>query len=236
MIEVIQAVVREELAARRVAEIGVVTDLFPHGDGDNFNYECAVRLRDSALELPRVPVATQRLGHAAIPNVDDLVLVGFVGGDLHSPVIVGRLYGDADRPPVADAAEWVYVSPDDAASGVRRVYMEFPNGNTLLLDDDTVVVDAGGTTITIANGGDVEISSQDRVVVNATGNVEVTGDADITLEAAGSLALKAQSDVTIEGLSVAIKAQTTAQLEGRAGTTVKAPMVSLAGTTTFSPG
>jgi hypothetical protein len=47
--------------------------------------------------------------------------------------------------------------------------------------------------------------------------------------------LKAQTDVKIEGLSVSIKAQTTAQLEGQATTTVKGPMISLAGMTNFSP-
>jgi len=237
VLEIIQAIVREEMATRRFAEIGVVTELFSHaGAGDKLNCECSVRLRGSDLVLPRVPVATQRIGLAAIPNLDDLVLVSFVGGDLHSPVIVGRLYNDVDRPPEGKASECVYVSPDAAESGVRRVYLEFPNANTLLLDDDHVVLDAGATKITITNAGSVEIDSRDKVVVKSAANVEVVGEADISLKAGGALTLKAQGDVTIEGQSVAVKAQSTAQLEGGAGATVKGPSLSLKGTTSFSAG
>src|SRR5207247_1123804 len=54
LVGIIQAIVRDRLASLRVAEIGVVTAVFPHeSDGDKSNYECAVRLRDSGLDLPR---------------------------------------------------------------------------------------------------------------------------------------------------------------------------------------
>ena len=142
----IQTIVRDELASFRVAELAIVTEVFPHADpGDTNNYACSVKLRDTGLELQRVPVATGRVGLAAIPNVDDLVLLAFVGGSIHGPVIVGRLYNDVDRPPAAKAKECVYESVDAAESGLRRVALTFPNGNTLLLDDDHVVVETGGT-------------------------------------------------------------------------------------------
>jgi phage baseplate assembly protein gpV len=237
LIGIVQAVVRDELAGLRVAEIGVVTDVFPHADGgDQDNYACSVRLRDTGLQLDKVPVATQRIGLSHIPNVDDLVLVSFVGGVLEGAVITGRLYNDVDRPPVASPAECVYESPDDAESGVRRLSVTLPNSNTLIVDDDKVVLSVGDTKITINNGGDVEIDSNAKVVINSTGNTEVTSQGDITLDATGSLTLKAQGDVSIEGMSVAVKAQTTAQVEGQASTTVKGPMISVSGTTSFSPG
>ena len=129
-----------------VAELGVVTKTRPHASaGDKENYACDVRLRDTGLELKSVPVATQRIGHAAIPNVDDLVLIGFVRGDIHCPVIIGRLYNDVDRPPVAKDQECVYVCPDDKKSGVRRAHFAFPNGNKATLDDDKFVLEMGTT-------------------------------------------------------------------------------------------
>jgi len=67
-------------------------------------------------------------------------LVQFVGGDINSAVVTGRLYNDDDRPPVAKEREYVYISPHDKESGVRRVYLEFPNGNTLELNDDEMNV------------------------------------------------------------------------------------------------
>ena len=237
LIGIVQAVVRDELAALRVTEIGVVTDVFPHADeADQDNYACSVRLRDTGLELDQVPVATQRIGLSHIPNVDDLVLVSFVGGTLEGAVITGRLYNDVDRPPVASPRECVYESPDDPESGLRRLSVTLPNSNTLLVDDNKVVLSMGETTITINNGGDVQIDSNAKVVINSTGNTEVTSQGDITLDATGSLSLKAQGDVSIEGMSVAVKAQTTAQVEGQASATVKGPMISISGTTSFSPG
>jgi uncharacterized protein involved in type VI secretion and phage assembly len=237
LVDVLQAIVRGELRRMRVAEIGVVTDSFPHESGsDTNNYQCSVRLRDSGLELPRVPVATGRIGIAAIPNVGDMVLVQFVGGSLHSPVISGRLYNDQDLPPQSKAAECVYVSPDQADSSVRRVYMEFPNGNKLTLNDDKVVLEMGDSKVTVNNGGDVEIDSSAKVTVSSQGNMELTSQGDISVSASGALSLKAQGDLKLEGLSATIKAQTSAQLEGSASTTVKGSLLSLTGTTSFSPG
>jgi phage baseplate assembly protein gpV len=237
IVEIIQAIVREEIKKVRTTGIGVVTKLYPHESGsDKNNYECDVCLRDTGRELHRVPVATQRIGLAAIPNIDDLVLVQFVGGDIHGAVITARLYNDTDRPPEAKAKECVYICPDDAESGLRRAYMEFPNGNTLLLDDDKMVVKAGDTTLTIKNGGDVEIKSNAKVVIQSQGNTEIKSQGNITLDAGGGLTMKAQADVKIEGLSVSAKGQTTAQIEGQVNTTLKGPMISIAGMTNFSPG
>jgi uncharacterized protein involved in type VI secretion and phage assembly len=237
LVGLVQAVVRDQLSAVRVAEVAVVTEAFPHASGgDKFNYECTVRLRDSGLELPRVPVATGRIGLAAIPNVDDLVLVTFVGGSLHGAVITGRLYNDVDRPPEAKAKECVYVSPDAAEAGVRRVSLQFPNGNTLLLDDEHLEIEMAGTKITVTNGGDVQIDSSDKVIVKSSGATEITAGGDISVAASGSVHIKADRDVKIEGLSASVKGQTSAQLEGGASATVKGALVSVAGMTSFSPG
>jgi phage baseplate assembly protein gpV len=237
LVEVLQAIVRDELRRLRVAEIGVVTDSFPHeSDSDSNNYQCTVRLRDSGLELPRLPVATGRIGFAAIPKVGDMVLVQFVGGSPHGAVVSGRLYNDQDLPPQSKAAECVYVSPDQAESGVRRLYLEFPNGNKLTLDDDKVVLEMGDSKVTVNNGGDVEIDSKAKVVVTSQGNMEFSSQGDISISAGGTLSLKAQGDLKLEGLSAAIKAQTSAQLEGSASTTVKGSLLSLTGNTSFSPG
>lgn len=215
LVEIIQAIVRDELNKLRVAEVGVVTQLFSHESGsDKNNYECNVRLRDTGLELHRVPVATQRIGLAAIPNVDDLVLVQFIGGSLHGAVITGRLYNDVDRPPEAKAKEFVYVSPDEAESGVRRIYLEFPNGNTLLLDDDKVILDVGETKVSIKNSGDVEMKSNAKVLIQSQERTDVKSQSDIQLEASGNL-------VRIQPQPGLVTVQATTKV------TVEAPLIEL---------
>lgn len=226
-ISVIQAVVRDQLRAFRTAELGVVTAAHPHaGDGDSDNYGCDVRLRDSGLELRQVPVGTGRIGAVAIPNQGDLVLVQFLNGDIHSAVITARLYNDEDRPPVAKRHEFVYSSPDSAESGVRRLHLAFPNGNTLTLDDDRLVLEMGQTTITVSHSGDVELSSAAKLTVATKG--------DATVQVQGNLELSASGDVTIEGAGVALKARAQASLEGGAGATVKGATVKIAGQIDFA--
>ena len=188
-VSLIQAVIRDQLRAFKTAELGVVSAVYSHeSSSDNNNYECDVKLRDSGLELKRVAVGTQRVGSVAIPNTGDLVLVQYLNGDIHSAIISGRLYNDQDRPPQATSGEFVYVSPDDPQSGIRRMYLEFPNGNKLTIDDDKLLLEMGQSTITVNHDGDIEVNS---------------GSSDITLtDQGGSNLVKIQvqqGQVTVQG-------------------------------------
>ena len=229
LIETIQAIVRDELRHLYLAELGVVTELHAHESGsDKNNYACTVRLRDSGLVLSHVPIATARIGLCALPNVDDLVLVQFLGGDPNAPVVTARLYNESARPPVAKAGEWVYESPDDEASGVRRAFLKLPNGATLTWDDDALQLETGATRLTIEHDGAVTLESADKVTVKSAG--------DTVVEAQGALTLKAGGDMALEGMNVAIKAQINAQVEGQAAATLKGVNVSIKGITAFAAG
>jgi uncharacterized protein involved in type VI secretion and phage assembly len=197
LFETIQRIVREEMAQLRTAEIGVVREQHPHAaGGDADNYACTVELRNSGLVLKRAPIATSQIGQVAIPAVGDLVLVQFIGGDIQSPVITGRLYSDAARPPVSDDGKSVLHLPLDAADSdavhielqsgdVRQIELRL--GKTLkidLRDDDPVIgidVDGGKAKLTVARDGAVTVESQ--------GDVAIKGNA-VNVEAQGKLTLK----------------------------------------------
>jgi uncharacterized protein involved in type VI secretion and phage assembly len=136
------------------------------------------------------------VGSVAIPNTGDLVLVQFLNGDIHSAVITGRLYNDQDRPPQSKSGECVYVSPDDAESGVRRMYLEFPNGNKLTLDDDKMALEMGESKVTINHDGDIEVNSgsSDITLTDQNGNnlvkiqvqqgeISISGQMKVTVDA-----------------------------------------------------
>jgi phage baseplate assembly protein gpV len=149
------ASVMQQIAAREAekiytTELGEVTTTMPHtSDGDTNNYQCSVKLKNrkaadgSDFELRKVPVATGHIGLASIPNVGDLVLVQFIGGDLNAPVITGRLYNDTDKPPVSDT-------------------------NQVVLDrlESVKIIMDGGTTIEIDKNGNVKIDAKGNVVLN----------------------------------------------------------------------
>lgn len=202
--ETIRRIVQEELAQIRTAELAVVQEIHPHaGESDTDNYACTVRLRDSEIVLKNVPVATQRIGAVAIPAVNELVLIQFVGGDINAPIIVGRLYNDQDRPPVNDADQAILHLPlgagdDDAVhlelhSGERRELI-FNLGSALaiaLRDDDPVVeleVDGGKAKVRIDRDGAVVIESQGDIKLK--GNQLAVEGNTIKIEASGELKLK----------------------------------------------
>lgn len=195
-ITLIQAIIRDQLRSFKTAELGVVTAVYSHESGsDKNNYECDVRLRDSGLELKRVAVCTQRVGAAAIPNVDDLVLVQFLHGDIHAAFVTGRVYNDQDRPPEAKPREFVYVSPDAAESGVRRLYLEFPNGNKLLLDDDKLLLEMGTTKLTVNHDGEVVLDSNDQDITIT----DQSGANSVKLSVqAGKVTVQGQTKVVVE--------------------------------------
>lgn len=227
LISIIQAVISDQLRTFNTADMGIVTQVYSHeSTSDKNNYECDVRLRDSGLELKRVPVSTQRIGTVAIPNTDDLVLVQFLHGDIHSAVITGRLYNDMDRPPEAKPHEFIYISPDSEESSIRRIYLELPGGNKLLLDDGKCVLEMGKTKLTINNDGDVSVNSNAKMTIETKGNASV--------KAQGNLELNASGDVNVEGTNVSIKGKANTTLEGSASTTVKGASVKIAGKIDFS--
>jgi uncharacterized protein involved in type VI secretion and phage assembly len=209
----LQAVVRDELASLRTIELGVVTQVFTNegGSGDT-NLAVNARVRGSALELQRVPVAVGRAGLSTVPREGDLVVIAFVGGDLNGPVVLGFLYDEQTRPPDAKATEVVYEVPDDEDADARRLELKLAGGNKLTVQDKKVTVTMGGT----------------KLVVEADGAITLEAAGDISLKAQGSVAIEAQQSVSLKGLSVSAEAQTEAKLKG--------VTTSIAGLTSFSSG
>jgi phage baseplate assembly protein gpV len=193
--ETLRKLVRQELAGIRVAELATVQEVFPADPG---NYECTVVLRDSRLVLENVPLATPRKGLAAVPDVSDLVLVQFVGGDLNRPVVIGALYNDEDRPPQNSEKQLVLHLPvdADAESALRlelneqspmSVKLNIGSAVKLVLqDDDPVVsVDVGGNAkLTIDRSGAVKLESSGELGIKAGANLKIEAGGELTLKGA----------------------------------------------------
>lgn len=191
--DTLRALIREELGAQRVSELGVVQAVLP---ADPDNYAATVALRDSQLVLDAVPLLTARKGVASVPDVGDLVLVGFVGGDLNRPVILGTLYNDQDRPPPNEQGQFVIHLPGSAdegsalrlemhEAGPLRAVLKVGSACTLTVQDDdpVVTVDVGGQT-------SIEINRAGNVSLEGGGNLTLKGAGNVTLEAGGTLSLK----------------------------------------------
>jgi len=202
LFETIRQIVRQELGAIRTAELAVVQEQHPHsGDSDSDNYACTVVLRNSQLVLPKVPVATSRIGHAAIPNEGDLVLVQFIAGDINAPVIVGSFYNDEDRPPPNDDGQVVWHLP------------EVGGGLQLLVDGHESTI-----SLTLGSGLELNLADGDPAVEIKVGN----GSATVQIDSDGTIAIKSQRELTVEaatnlnikGVNVKIEADGQLELKG----------------------
>jgi phage baseplate assembly protein gpV len=266
IVETIQKIVRSELRSVGIAELGVVDAVSAHKDaGDNDNYGCDVRLKNTGLLLKRVPITTGHVGSAAIPNVGDLVLLTFAKGDMNQPIVVGRLYTDDDRPPLNTDNELIMHLPlhadDDKAIKTairnisdndppREMLAEMPPKITVRITDGMVHAtagksemkldqpDGGGGTVTVLAGGT-------KITMNEDGDVIVEAIGDLTLRANGAMELQAGTNLTMKAganaelsanASLSLQGTAEAKLEASGSLSVRGSVVSIAGITSFSPG
>lgn len=219
-VEVIKKIAEDEAKKLNIVEMGIVTSIFPHSDAsDKDNYECNVKLKNRDLELRKVPITTQHIGFTYVPNVGDMVLLAFINGNINAPVVIGRLYNDENIPPVNEAGEIIFESPDPEKSGLRRLYMKFPNGIVLTITDDELKAEVGKSVVTIKTDGDVTIESNAKFDIKAKGNTTVTSDGDLSLLAQN---IKIESK---QGLD--LKAGTKAKVEASATLDLKGAMVNI---------
>jgi phage baseplate assembly protein gpV len=197
----ISRIARHEASARAIAGIGRVTDIFP-SDGALPDHAVTIEMRDSGLILPRVSIAVGAMGFAAIPAVDDLVLVVFAEGDFNAPVVVGRLYHPDQEPPEHAEDEIVLRLPSGApepkfdlvvAGKAPSLILKLPGDTEIDVLEEKVLIKAGAMQVSVtgAGGGRVEV---------AAGGSKLTlkKDGDVTLTAAGKLKLEG-SEVEISG-------------------------------------
>lgn len=234
LINTIQEIIRYEMQNLRVAEMGLVEEVYPHSDdGDSDNYGVDVRLKNSGLLLKRVPVATGHIGTAAIPNKGDLVLLTFQNGDINQPIVIGRLYNDDDRPPLNQPDEVIFrlplEKPDDKSilgairnrennNPPREIIFEMPPKITVRVTDGAVRATAGKTEMHLdqegGSGGTVTVTSgRTKIVMNQ--------DGAISIDAATSLSIKAATAFNLEANTISIKSNASTTLESKGTMIIK---------------
>lgn len=214
IVGVMQKVAEQEARKIYTTELGVITAVFPHAsDSDKHNYQCSVKLKmrkqpnGSDFELRQVPVATQHMGLVNIPNVGDLVLVTFIGGDINAPIIIGRLHNDEDKPPVNKEKEFL-LQHNLTEGGFFKI--DEKGAITLTSKNEkNIVTIADDTDITLVNekcnitmkSNDVTIANDQCTIKLSGGSINIdNGKCKITIEGGGITVDAATNSVNVKGI------------------------------------
>lgn len=198
LIQLVRQLIRQEMSSQQGASLALVQETHPD------TYACTVKLQDNDIVLQEVPVASQRLGMVSIPQVNHLVLVQFIGGDINHPIIVGSLYNDEDTPPANEDQQWIVQLPlgAEADEGIHlsadtidapRFSLQLGSNLALLLQDDDPVVQldvgSGSARLQIDSDGSITLESQKDLTLEAGGDLKLKG-ANIEAEASGETNIK----------------------------------------------
>lgn len=180
------------------------------------------------------PLGGNGCGQFFFPSVNDLVVLGYLGGDPHRPIVLGAYWNTEVKPPYVIQDGKVHNFTIKTPSGTellfydepgkQKVTLTLPSGTVLTLDDEAKAVSLkdkeGENALTMdLKGGNVELKAKQKLTLMA-------GDTSVVLEATGNLTQKAKSKMSMEAATIEEKA--TAQVD------VKGAAVSVKGDTTLT--
>jgi uncharacterized protein involved in type VI secretion and phage assembly len=216
MVRTLREIARHEASQHTASALGVVKSVQGGGPDD---YSCTVELRETGMVLPKVPIAAGFMGFATLPAEGDLVIVLFLAGDFHAPVVAGRLYTQQLAAPEHEPGELVVMLPPTAKEEERaELRVKTPGDGTRKL------------SLTLAGDVPVSIVTKDDGIVLETGDVSIelkqtsasdgaltitVGKASIKLEQAGDISVETSGKLTLKGQSVEISGDTSVKVAGQ---------------------
>ncbi len=168
---------------------------------------------DAESDWARVvaPGAGPEAGFAALPDVDDEVLVAFEHGDFSRPFVLGGMWnGQHKLPPAVEGAgsgEKPQVRTWQSRSG-HLIVMHDDSDNKIEITTaggHKITMDDAGSKLEIATSGGLKITLDDnssKVAIESGNSVELKASGNMKLEASGNLDIDAGGQVNIKGAMV----------------------------------
>lgn len=169
------------------------------------------------------PMGGKECGQFFFPNVNDLVVLGYLNGDPHRPMVLGAYWNTKVKPPYVIQDGKVYDFTIKMPSGTelhlydepgnQKVTLTMPSGTTLTMDDEgkkIALQDKGGENALTMDlqGGNVELKAKTKLTLSAG-----TG-ASMVLEASGNVTEKANVKVAVQAATIEEKASAQMTIQG----------------------
>ena len=182
--------------------------------------------------------AGQEYGAYMLPEIDDIVIIGFLDNKQESPFVMGCLYPTGAEVPKEQFTEENYnryiktkggleITLDDE-DGKQSIKVETPKGLQLCMDDTNpsiIISDEDKKNcITLAiDSGNIEIIADNQITLRAGGavlklsasseSISLNG-AQITLESSRSLSVTSNNMLKVEGGIATVEGRQTLTLSG----------------------
>ena len=169
------------------------------------------------------PMGGKECGQFFFPNVNDLVVLGYLNGDPHRPMVLGAYWNTKVKPPyvIQDGKVYDYTIKMPSGTelhlydepGKQKVTLTMPSGTTLIMDDEgkkVALQDKGGENALTMDlqGGNVELKAKTKLTLSAG-----TG-ASIVLQASGNVTEKANVKVAVQAATIEEKASAQVNIQG----------------------
>jgi uncharacterized protein involved in type VI secretion and phage assembly len=217
-VETIRSIARHEVQQRWTSTLALVKSV--QGANGTKQHSCTLELRESAIVIPEVPIATGMIGAVSLPRENDLVLVLFPGGDLHGAVVVGRLYNEEVSPPKHGPGEFVVALPGDEESDNKRLELRLKTPGDGSRDVKLTLAGSVKVELAVDNEG-IRLQAQDTELTlkqtgSSDGKAELkVGDCKVTMEQGGDVTIEATGNLKLKASKIELSGDTSIKIAGQ---------------------
>lgn len=196
------------------------------------------------------PFAGKDHGQFFFPNVDDLVILGYLNGDPHRPIVLGGFWNSEVTPPYTIAEGKIHNYSIKTPGGTellfydepdkQKVTLTLPSGAVLSVDDEkktaTLSDKNADNALTINfEKGEIKLSAKTKltlsagettIVLESSGNITEKSSAKISMEAA-TIEGKASAKLALSGATSEVKADATLTLQASGPANLKGAIVKI---------
>lgn len=166
----------------------------------------------SAWARIAVPMAGAGRGTYLLPEVGAQVLIIFEHGNIGSPIVIGSLWSQTERPPERNADGKNNLRVIKSRSGHRLIFDDTEGAERVILCDstskNTILIDSASNTLTLqSQDGDIELQAPSGAVrlhgknvnITTTGKLQGRGGTKLLITTRGSLNIRASGVLKLQG-------------------------------------
>lgn len=184
------------------------------------------------------PMGGQECGVCFFPQVNDLVVLAYLGNDPHRPLVLGSFWNSERKPPtpIRDGKVEEYAVRTPKKIDIRlhdedqkqRVTLTMPSGAVLTVDDgeqkaelrdqdgrNALTLDMKGGKVTLKAEKELNLTAGEKVTIHA-GDTRITLEkgGNLSLECKGTLSMNAKGSIKADSASITGKATGKLSLKG----------------------